>query len=128
MVDPQPDQKPRKKVVERKGSSHWQQRIQTTMQREESEDRLQRLNEIIEEVAETPKEGETPEEKKVYEKYHANFERKLKQQQSEVRSEEDDVARDRRKTKEMFFEHRAQLLDAIEVNEEAIQVNTEFET
>ena len=42
--------------------------------------------------------------------------------------EETDDQRDRRKTKEMFFEHRAELMDAIEINEEAIHCNTEFET
>ena len=47
---------------------------------------------------------------------------------SEPRNNENDEQRDRRKTKEMFFEHRAELMDAIELNEEAINVSTDFET
>ena len=65
---------------------------------------------VIEEVEEAPEEDQTPEDKELYQKLHANFIRDTQfknRQGSEVREDEDDAARDRRKTKEMFFEHRA---------------------
>ena len=87
----------------------------------------------VQEAEVEAEEDVTPEDKKIYQKYHANFMRDpnfLARQGSGLQNalEESDQQRDRRKTKEMFFEHRAQLMDAIEVNEEAIHCNTEFET